>query len=151
MSEVLVEEEVMIAAPREVVFELLTTAQGLLEWMAVEAECEPAPGGLIRWRHENGAVMSGRFVAIEPPSRVVFTYGWERGGPDLAPGSTRVEIVLEEDGGGTRLRLVHSRLPGGVADEHRRGWRWFLGRLAQRATARQASDAACPMGDDDGA
>lgn len=143
-DEVLVEEVIDIAAPREVVFELLTTTRGLLEWIAVDAECEPSPGGAIRWRHENGAVMSGRFVAIEPPSRVVFTYGWERGGPDVPPGGTQVEIVLRVHGAGTRLRLLHSHLPRNLADEHRQGWRWFLDRLAARGAGRAVA-RDCPI------
>ena len=132
----LVQEEIDIDATREVVFELLTSVGGLLEWMAVEAECEAVPGGTLRYRHESGAVMSGRFVVVERPSRVVFTYGWESGGPDVPPGSTRVEITLEERGGLTRLRLVHRGLASGVLGEHRNGWRWFLVRLTERSTGR---------------
>jgi uncharacterized protein YndB with AHSA1/START domain len=143
-DKVLVEEVIEIDAPCEVVFELLTSARGLLDWIAVEAECEAVPGGAIRWRHENGAIMSGRFLLIERPSRVVFTYGWESGAFDVPPGSTRVEIALEEHGGVTRLRLVHSQLPSGVADEHRHGWRWFLGRLAERSAGR-AERGECPL------
>jgi uncharacterized protein YndB with AHSA1/START domain len=145
-GEVLVEEVIDIVAPREVVFELLTTARGLLEWIAVDAECEPAPGGVIRWRHENGAVMSGRFLTVEPPSRVVFSYGWERGGPDVPPGSTEVEIVLDSHDAGTRLRLVHRRLSRDVAREHQAGWRWFLGRLAERSRG-EAAARNCPRED----
>lgn len=130
---VLVEEEIRIAAPRESVFALLTTVEGLLQWMAVEAECEPVAGGRLRWRHENGAVMAGRFVSVEPPARLAFTYGWESGGPDLPPESTLVEIELQEGAGGTLLRLVHSRLPPKAAGEHRVGWQWFLQKLAQSA------------------
>ena len=137
MSEaVLVEQEIEIAAAAEIVFELLTDAQGLLEWMAVEAQSEVVVGGRIRWRHENGAVMSGRFVEIERPTHVAFSYGWEEGGLDLPTESTRVVINLEEHDGITRLRLVHSGIPGSMTDDHRRGWKWFLGKLAERGATR---------------
>lgn len=137
---VLVEQTIEIAAPIEVVFELITTAQGLSEWMAAEAVSELEVGGLLRWRHENGAVMSGRFVEVRRPTRVVFTYGWEAGGPaDVPPGSTEVTIDLAEHGGQTRLQLVHRRLPRVRADEHRHGWSWFLQRLAARAAGRAPS------------
>ena len=132
----LVEQEIEIKAPAEIVFELLTDAQGLLEWIAVEAQSEASVGGRIRWRHENGAVMSGRFVEISPPTRVVFTYGWEEGGPDVPPESTMVEIQLEERNGVTHLRLVHSLLPAATAGEHRSGWGWFLKKLAECAATR---------------
>jgi uncharacterized protein YndB with AHSA1/START domain len=134
-GEVLVEQELEIEAPIETVFGLLTDARGLLEWMAVEAECEPAVGGRLRWRHEDGSIMSGRFTSLEPPRRLAFTYGWEQGGLDVPPGSTHVVIELEERGGVTRLRLVHSRLPEPLAERHRQGWVYFLGRLADRARA----------------
>jgi uncharacterized protein YndB with AHSA1/START domain len=74
-DDVVIEEVIDIDVPREVVFDMLTSRDGLLEWMALEVECDPVPGGVIRWRHENGAVMSGQFVSLDRPSRVVFTYG----------------------------------------------------------------------------
>jgi uncharacterized protein YndB with AHSA1/START domain len=141
-DQALVEEVLDIDAPREVVFDMLTTVQGLSEWMAVEVQCEPVPGGLLRWRHENGAVMRGRFVSLEPPVRVVFTYGWETGGVvGVPPNSTRVEISLEELAGATRLRLVHSQLTPDVAEEHRYGWRYFFERLAERCAQIQLERA----------
>ena len=57
-----VEKEIEIEAPADIVFEMLTDAEALCEWMAAEAQTEVVVGGLIRWRHENGAVMSGRFL-----------------------------------------------------------------------------------------
>jgi len=132
-EEALVEQEIEIEAPIEAVFELLTDARGLLEWMAVEAESDPVVGGRLRWRHEDGSVMSGSFTALDPPRHLAFTYGWEKGGLDVPPGTTRVAIDLREVEGTTRLRLVHSRLPAPLADAHRHGWEYFLGRLAERA------------------
>ena len=131
-----VEQEIEIEAPADIVFELLTDAEALCEWMAVEAQTEVVVGGLIRWRHENGAVMSGRFLGIQRPTRLVFTYGWEEGGPAVPPGATRVVIDLDEREGVTCLHLVHSNIPSSTAEDHRRGWKWFLGKLAERGRAR---------------
>lgn len=142
---VLIEHRVDIDAPREVVFELLTDAKGLMEWMAVEAESEPIAGGQVRWRHENGAVMSGRYVEVMHPSKVSFTYGWESGGPPLPPESTLVTIELEAIGSDkTRLHLVHSRLPPEFAPAHGGGWTFFLGRLAERCVRGSVPVATCP-------
>lgn len=148
---VLVEQEIEIAAPIDVVFDLITTAEGLEEWMAVEASSVLERGGLLRWRHENGAVMRGRFVEIQRPTRVVFTYGWETGGPPwVPPESTEVTIELRELAGGTHLHLVHRQLTPASADEHRHGWSWFLGRLAAKATGLRHGEAclvhAAPSG-----
>ena len=75
----------------------------------------------------------GTFVEVDPPRRVLFTWGWSDLF-DLAPGTTRVEVALTAEDGGTRLRLRHHGLPADEArDQHRGGWEMYLGRLAVRA------------------
>ena len=129
----LVEYEIPIAAPAEIVYRLLTTVDGLKRWIAADAAVEPEPGGELRWTHENGATMSGRFVELDPPRRLVFTYGWEGDLMGLPPEASTVEISLEERPGGTILRLSHRGIPPDVVEEHRRGWVYFLGRLRDAA------------------
>jgi uncharacterized protein YndB with AHSA1/START domain len=124
--------EVTIAAPIEVVWAHLTTAGGLVRWVGPDATAEPAPGGVLRWTHPNGATVVGRFVELVPPRRVVFTYGWEDGRMGVPPGSTTVEIELTEKDGTTTLRLMHYGLPPEAVPDHERGWAYFLGVL--RAT-----------------
>ncbi len=124
--------EVVIAAPAHVVYDLLTTAEGLCAWMAAEATVDPRPDGTIRWRFENGDVVRGAFVALEPNKHIAFTYGWEVGFEDIPPGSTTVTIDLTETGDGTALRLTHAGLPTRAAD-HDDGWHYFLDRLAAAA------------------
>ena len=77
MSEILT-QELTIRAPAQIVYELLTDAESLAEWMAADTELQPWPGGVARWRHANGDVCRGQFVKLVPYERVVFTYGWER-------------------------------------------------------------------------
>lgn len=125
----LVSYEIHIAASADDIFRLLTEADGLTQWMAVEAVADPVPEGELRWRHQNGATMAGRFKEIIPPHRVVFSYGWADGQLGLPPESSLVEIDLVEQAGGTLVRLVHSKLPDETADDHRRGWEVFLSRL----------------------
>jgi uncharacterized protein YndB with AHSA1/START domain len=125
----LVAYEISIGAPPDVVYRHLTTVDGLKRWIAADAVVEPAPGGTVRWTHENGATMIGSFVELDPPRRLVFTYGWQDDLMGLPPGSSTVEIDLEEQEGGTVLRLSHSRIPPDAVEDHRRGWIFFLGRL----------------------
>jgi uncharacterized protein YndB with AHSA1/START domain len=122
-------QEVTIAAPAAVVWELLTTAAGLLRWVGPEAVAEPEPGGRLRWVHPDGAAVVGRYVELDPCRRLVFTYGWEDGRMGVPPESTTVEIELVEHDRGTTLRLTHHGLPPAVVDDHERGWAYFLGRL----------------------
>lgn len=123
--------EVTIAAPATVVWELLTTAEGLRRWVGPEAVAEPAPGGELRWMHPDGSRMAGRFVELVPHRRLVFTYGWEDGRMGVPPESTTVEIDLTERDGVTSLRLVHRGLPPEAVGPHQHGWAYFLGELAR--------------------
>jgi uncharacterized protein YndB with AHSA1/START domain len=124
--------ELTIAAPVDVVWAHLTTAEGLVRWVGPEAVADPVPGGELRWTHPNGATVVGRFLELVPHRRVVFTYGWEDGRMGVPPGSTTVEIDLAEADGATTLRLVHHGLPPEAVDPHEQGWAHFLGAL--RAT-----------------
>ncbi|MGD9754291.1 MAG: SRPBCC domain-containing protein [Acidimicrobiia bacterium] len=129
----LVDKRLVIAAPPEEVYALLTDASLLVEWLAPVAELDARPGGAIRWTHHNGDTVSGRFVELVPARRVVFTYGWERSDVGVPPGSTTVEIDLRPVPGGTELHLVHRGLEGPMADAHAGGWANYLTRLAARA------------------
>ena len=121
--------EVTIAAPIQVVWEHLTTAEGLVRWVGPEASADPAPGGILRWTHQNGASVVGRFVELVPYRRLVFTYGWEDGRMGVPPESTTVEVDLVEEDGATTLRLVHHGLPPGTVQDHQQGWAHVLGAL----------------------
>ena len=125
--------ELTIAAPAAVVWELLTTAEGLVRWVGPEATAEPVPGGALRWTHPDGSTVVGRFVELVPHRRVVFTYGWEDGRMGVPPESTTVEIELSEEDGETMLRLLHRGLPPEAVEPHVHGWRYFLGRLGEAA------------------
>jgi uncharacterized protein YndB with AHSA1/START domain len=127
--------ELTIAAPAEMVWQLLTTAEGLMRWVGPEAEAEPVPGGALRWVHPNGATVIGRFVELVPFRRLVFTYGWEDGRMGVPPESTTVAIELTERDGVTTLQLEHHGLPPEAVAPHEHGWAYFLGRLREGATS----------------
>jgi uncharacterized protein YndB with AHSA1/START domain len=102
-------------------------------WMGAGAELDPRPGGRFRIEVDPHNVALGQYVEVDPPRRLVLTWGWEHH-PTVPPGSTTVEITLLQEGSATILRLRHMGLPG---DEDRRshaeGWAHFMGRLAERA------------------
>lgn len=135
----LIRQEIEIAAPAAVVYRLLTNAEGLKRWIAADAEAEARPGGRLRWTHQNGATMIGRFLELEPPRRVVFTYGWERDLMGLPPESSTVEVELQEHEGTTTLRLTHRGIPPESVEDHGRGWMFFLGRLRDTAPTEEGS------------
>jgi uncharacterized protein YndB with AHSA1/START domain len=132
----LVEKTLFIAATPGRVYQLLTDAALLVEWMAPIARVDPRPGGDITWTHSNGDSVVGVFVELVADRRVVFTYGWDRDDVGIPAGSTTVEIDLRPLRGGTELRLVHRGLQGPMADAHAEGWANYLARLAARAEDR---------------
>jgi uncharacterized protein YndB with AHSA1/START domain len=127
------EVSVHIAAPPRIVFPYFTDPGRYVQWMGLAAILEPMPGGAYRIRMRDGTEAAGTFVEIDPPRRLVFTWGWTRHFA-VAPGSTRVVVTLEEEDGGTRVVLRHHDLPTDeLHDQHRKGWELYLGRLAVRA------------------
>lgn len=133
-----IERTVRIAASPETVWTFWTEPQRLVEWWGTDAELEAEPGGLFRVTMEHGPVMRGAFTELDPPHRLVFTFGWENNAPGepLAPGTTRVEVTMTPDNGETVLVLRHFDMPTTQAPEHEKGWTYFLGdRLAAAAAA----------------
>ena len=127
-------QELTIAAPAPVVYELFTDPASFGEWMAADATLEPVEGGIVRWTHQNGDTVAGRYVELVPHHRIVFTYGWERADVEIPPCSTTVTVTLTAiDDTTTRLRLEHAGLHDRAADAHTGGWHHYLTRLRQRA------------------
>ena len=132
-----VEREVLIEASPATVWEFLVDPAKTVRWMGTSAELEPHPGGLYRVDVVPGHIARGEFVELDPPHRVVFTWGWEEGedGPGaVPPGSSTIEIELTPQGNGTLLRFTHRDLPGPEsAQSHGHGWDHYLGRLVAAA------------------
>jgi uncharacterized protein YndB with AHSA1/START domain len=123
------EVSVHIAALPETVFPYFTDPSRYTQWMGDEAVLEPVPGGTYRVSMRGGVDVSGSFVEVDPPHRLVFTWGWNHD-QAVAPGSTRVVVTLEAEDGGTRVVLRHYDLPDHEQrDNHRQGWEMYLGRL----------------------
>ena len=121
--------ELRIAAPPEVVFPYFTDPARMVSWMGVAALLDPRPGGTFRVEANGRDVVIGEYLEVDPPHRVVFTWGFEGAEPFVEPGSTRVEVTLESDGDGTRLTLSHHGLADGARDAHAQGWSHYLARL----------------------
>ncbi len=118
---------VRIAAPPEVVFPYFTDPELVATWMAERVELDPRPGGVFALDLDGGQAR-GSFVEVDPPGRVVFTWGIP-GDSALPPGSSTVEVVLVAEGHDTVVTLTHRDLPAGRRPTHREGWERHLGSL----------------------
>jgi uncharacterized protein YndB with AHSA1/START domain len=104
-----ISHEIVIDAPPERVWQLITEADHIREWFAFDgATIDLRPGGelVMRWK-EHGTFYS-RIERVEPPYQ--FSY---RGSihPDQAPAdgnTTLVEFTISAEGNGSRLRVVES-------------------------------------------
>jgi uncharacterized protein YndB with AHSA1/START domain len=119
--------EIAIEAPPHVVFQYFVEPAKLMRWMGEKAELDPRPGGVFAVDIQ-GLLVRGQYTTVEPPRRLVFTWG-SPGNPALPAGSTSVEVVLEARGDGTLVRLTHSGLPAAMRPQHAAGWQHYLGRL----------------------
>ena len=133
-----------IAARPSIVFEALTTAEGVASWWGpadlpvIFAETDPRVGGAFRVRfhtldgkeHE----ASGEFTAVDPPRRVVMNWRWTYGGePDEEGRTSRVEMDLAPVNGGVELTLTHAELATETsAVNHEGGWAGALTKLLAR-------------------
>jgi len=129
-----VTREVVIDASPETVWEFLSDPEKIRRWKGIDVSFEPRAGSGYRIEVVPGHTVAGEVVELDPPRRLVYTWGWE-GDENVPPGSTTVEYELVPEGAGTRLRLTHSDLPSeeSVAS-HTHGWEHYLERLATVAS-----------------
>ena len=120
--------QVHIAASKETVFSFWTDPEKMVRWQGISASLDPQRGGEFHVDLGPGITIRGKFLEVSPYDRIVLSFGWE-GSPGVPPESTRVEIELTEEAGGTLLTLRHSGLPKDEREMHTHGWNHFLARL----------------------
>jgi uncharacterized protein YndB with AHSA1/START domain len=122
-----ISSSVRIAASPEVVFPYFTDPQLMVTWIGKVADLDARPGGTFALDFGDTAA-HGRYVAVEPHHRVVFTWGIPADAT-LPPGSSTVEVVLVADGADTIVNLTHRDLPPDREPSHLQGWERCLDAL----------------------
>jgi uncharacterized protein YndB with AHSA1/START domain len=136
-----IEREILIDAPIEVVWRVVTEPEHISGWFSDSIELELRPGGKATLRWDRRGEVHGRVERVEPPR--FFSFRWMVD-PGVGPGEenwTLVEFSLSEEGSdSTRLKVVESGFRDlGVPDDekqrhvdgHRRGWELELGQLEE--------------------
>jgi uncharacterized protein YndB with AHSA1/START domain len=126
-----------IAARPAIVFDVLTTPEGIAAWwgpdagpvLVAETDVRVSGRFRVRFRMLDGSEheSSGEYLEVVRPKRLAMTWRWA-GGED--PGESLLKIDLRAIAEGTELTLTHSRL----ADEetrrsHEEGWNGALDKL----------------------
>jgi uncharacterized protein YndB with AHSA1/START domain len=135
-----IEREILIDAPLEVVWSVLTEPEHVSGWFSDSADIDLRPGGQAILTWEEHDTVHWRVERVDPPT--FFSVHWVRApGSELREGnSTLVEFSLSAEGDGTRLRVVESGFPELDGSEkeksddfeaHTRGWRLELDEMSE--------------------
>ena len=120
---------VTIQAVPETVFRFFTDTARWAKWWGAGSTIDARPGGDVYMKHPGGVESRGQVIEIDPPRRLVFSYGFV-GGKPIPEGASRVTIQLEPRPEGTRLTLTHELADAIARDEHVQGWRFQLSLFA---------------------
>lgn len=130
-----------IAARPEIVFETVSTPEGIASWWGpddiavLSAKSDPRVGGRfeVRFCTLDGLehLCAGEFLEVVRPHRIVMSWQWISGGePREGENVSRVEFHLQPIDTGTELTLTHAALLDELsAQGHQRGWGRALDKL----------------------
>lgn len=121
----------IFSAPPERIFAMLTEPAGLSRWWGPRgfelpgADVDLRVNGRYRFtmKPPDGGPfhLSGTFLAVDPPGRLVYTFNWEEPTPDDR--ETVVTLTLNAHDGGTRVSLSQGLFATGERLAlHRDGW-----------------------------
>ncbi|HEY2477183.1 MAG TPA: SRPBCC domain-containing protein [Solirubrobacterales bacterium] len=141
-----IERELLIEAPVETVWSIVTEPEHIAGWFSDSAEVDLRPGGELLLGWEAFGTTSATVERVERPH--LFSFRWVSPEPDRDPNAgegyaTLVEFRLRAEGEGTMLRVVESgfaSLAGSeeqnaqLAERHAGGWGSFLDKLAGYAS-----------------
>jgi uncharacterized protein YndB with AHSA1/START domain len=133
-----------IKARPPIVFEALTTPEGISSWwgpdpgpvLLVETDVRVGGHFRVRFRTLDGGdhESTGKYLEVMKPERLVMSWQWTTGGePDEAGNLSRVAFDLKPIDIGTELILTHELLRSESSRvSHERGWAGAIDKLVRR-------------------
>jgi uncharacterized protein YndB with AHSA1/START domain len=147
-----IEREVLIEAPVELVWSIVTEPEHVARWLSDSVQLDLRPGGSAVFIWEEHGSVGARVERVEPPH--LFAFRWvNAGGKSANQGveegnSTLVEFRLSAEGASTRLHVTESgfrQLDGSEnenashVENHLSGWDRELGELREYVAKVHAS------------
>jgi uncharacterized protein YndB with AHSA1/START domain len=138
-----IEKDILIDAPAETVYRVITEPAQISQWFSDAADLDPRPGGEGTLTFEDRATSQRmsvrlRVEAAEPPHRFAFRWDYPDGEQPHEGNAPLVEFTLTAEGTGTRLRVTESGFAvlqrpeqdkATYIDMHDKGWDVHLGSL----------------------
>ena len=136
-KKIVIEKNIVIDAPPEVVFKAITDQEELTNWFPDQAILEAKLGGKVKFSFYKDKEREHREFDFFPEGTIIefipnkkMSYTWqEPNTPDFP--STVVTWELEEIADNkTRVKLLHTGFePGKLFKQHDEGWSYLLNRL----------------------
>ena len=150
-----IERDILIDAPVEVVWSVLTQPEHMNAWFtdAVELDARPGGSGTLTWIQGDDhrqVCVALRIERLDRPRFLSFRWNFP---PDEEPtdrNASLVEFALSPEGEQTRLHLVESGISmldrsddqkAAYSDEHSSGWDVLLARLVGYAPSQHGATA----------
>jgi uncharacterized protein YndB with AHSA1/START domain len=133
-----IEKEILIDAPVDVVWRVVTEPDQMDRWFSEKADFETG-----RIRMSARTTYNIAIETVEPNRRFAFRWSHPDGAKADATNSTHVEFTLHATGGGTRVTVVESGFDTvdwtddakrEFFEGHNSGWPTLLGRLRDLVT-----------------
>jgi uncharacterized protein YndB with AHSA1/START domain len=145
-----IEREILIEAPVEVVWGVVTEPDQISGWFSDSAEIDLRPGGEGALTFEQRATNERATVhilvqSVEPPHTFSFRWVYPEGVEARMGNSMLVEFKLMSEGENTRLRVVESgwldmewteEMMAKYVDEHSKGWEVHVASLRDYVSQR---------------
>jgi uncharacterized protein YndB with AHSA1/START domain len=150
-----IERDIVIDAPVEVVWSVLTEPEHMKAWFAdaVELDARQGGSGTFTWIPSGAArqvTVALRIERIDRPRFVSFRWNFPPGEEPTDRNAPLVEFTLTPEGVQTRLHLVESGIrmldrpddqKATYADEHNSGWEVLLAKLVEYAPSQHGAPA----------
>ena len=138
-----IEKDILINAPVETVYRVITESSQISQWFADAADLDPVPGGQGSLTFADRATSQRMAVKLtvqiaEPPHRFAFRWDYPDGEQPTEGNSLLVEFTLAAEGDGTRVRVTESGFAAlsrpeaekaSYYETHDKGWEVHLASL----------------------
>lgn len=111
---------VTLPSSPEIIYKAWLSSKEHTAFTGEETKSSSIKGGAFT---AGGGYMWGKNLELDPGKRIVQSWHSTEFPKDAE--NSRLELLLEKSGKGTKLTLIHSNIPEGQKDRYKEGWKEF--------------------------